>query len=83
MRVSYATKTGSTPASNYFRSQSFRELDRMQIYMFKVYQMTQKVCYNSYQKIIIGISNTLLGYSATFTVLYLLLFCIWVYRIPL
>ncbi len=45
-------KNQSRYNGDYFRQLNFVELDKMLIYMFKIYQQTQAVTYNTYISII-------------------------------
>lgn len=52
LKMQYMTKNATKYQGDYFRQLDFVELDKMLIYMFKIYQLTQAVTYNSYIAVI-------------------------------
>lgn len=62
---------------DYFRQLNFVELDKMLIYMFKIYQQTQAVTYNTYINIINVITNSYIEVTVGITVFFIIVMIIW------
>lgn len=63
---------------DYFRQLDFVELDKMLIYMFKIYQLTQAVTYNSYIAVIETITTTYLQLTIAMTAFFIAVMLVWV-----
>lgn len=72
----------SVPQGDYFRQPAFVELDKMLIYMFKVYQQTQAVTYAAYIVTIDAIALNYLQMTIGMTVLMGLGLLLWVMSAP-
>lgn len=82
LRTYYITKTEKAPAGDYFRQLSFIELDNMIIYMFKIYQLTQAITFNSYINTIEIITSNYLKLIVGTTAFFILTILIWLKSIP-
>ena len=81
MRAQYLGKSEGV-SGNWFQSQTYTELDKMQIYMFKIYQVTQSVCYRSYSAASHSTASTFALYVLAFSLLYALLVLLWLAGLP-
>jgi hypothetical protein len=54
----------------------------MFIYMFKLYQLTQAICYDSYTAAINSISATFAMYILAFSLFYALIMLLWMVSVP-
>ena len=79
LRQQYVTLTQNRTTTNYFLALNFQELDKMKLYMFKIYQLTQEIYYQSFLKVIEEITKNYLLFSILFMVAYILLFLAWLY----
>jgi hypothetical protein len=77
LRLQYIVRNASVSGGDYFRQLDFVELDKMLIYMFKVYQQTQAVSYNSYICTIGTITTTYLQLTVFMTVFFLAVLLVW------
>jgi hypothetical protein len=78
----YITKTEKAPAGDYFRQVSFIELDKMIIYMFKIYQQTQAITFTSYNTTIEIVTSSYLKLIVGTTAFFILAMLIWLRSIP-
>jgi len=67
----------NSTGGDYFLQLDFQEVDRMQIFMFKIYQLTQSICYVSYTVIINSLTQTYLTFVIVMMILYLLILLVW------
>ena len=56
----------------------FTELDKMEIYMFKIYQLTQAICYDAFINIIESLMNTYVIWTVIFGLVYGILLIFWI-----
>jgi hypothetical protein len=82
LRGAYITKDGTVPKGDYFRQISFIELDKMLIYMFKIYQQTQAATFNSYIITIELITSSYLKLTVGMTAFFILAMMVWLRSIP-
>lgn len=82
LRMFYIIDTEQPPEGDYFRQLSFIELDKMLIYMFKVYQQTQAITFNSYITTISLITNNYLKLTVGMTAFFILVMLLWLRSIP-
>lgn len=67
------TNTQPVFTDDYFRQLDFTELDKMQIYMFKIYQLTQAICFDAFYGKIKAIVETFMVFSVVFVAVYVLM----------
>lgn len=82
LSMQYITKNASKYQGDYFRQLDFVELDKMLIYMFKIYQLTQAVTYNSYIAVIQTITTTYLQLTVSLTAFFVAVILVWLRSIP-
>lgn len=78
LRMQYITNNATKYQGDYFRQLDFVELDKMLIYMFKIYQLTQAVTYNSYIAVIQTITTTYLQLTIGMTAFFIAVMLVWV-----
>lgn len=79
LKAQYVTKSQAEYSGDYFRQIAFTELDKMEIYMFKIYQYTQDICYRAYIDIVYQITATFLAYIIVFLLLFVFFLSAWLY----
>lgn len=52
LRAQYVTLSQNRSSGDYFSRLDFTEVDKMEFFMFKIYQLTQSISYESYVRII-------------------------------
>ena len=72
----------ATTSGDYFRQAKFIELDKMLIYMFKVFQQSQSITFVSYWTAIDTISNNDLRLTAAMVVIFVVFLVVWLQSIP-
>lgn len=72
----------ATSSLDYFRQGNYVELDKMLIYMFKVFQQGQNITFSSYSRAIEEISTDYLNITIGMTVLFLVVLGGWLKSIP-
>lgn len=77
LSMQYIAKNATKYQGDYFRQLDFVELDKMLIYMFKIYQLTQAVTYNSYIAVIQTITTTYLQLTVALTAFFIAVMLVW------
>ena len=71
------TTNPNISSTNYFGQLDFTEVNKMEIFMFKIYQLTQSVSYQSYIRIVTKISNEYIMYGLLFLLSYFTVLGVW------
>jgi hypothetical protein len=82
LKAEFVGGTESVYKGDYFSQMGFTELDRMQVYMFKIYQLTQAICFDSYISAIDQITYAYLQLMVMLTIFYAGLLAVWVVGMP-
>lgn len=77
LTAQYITNNASKYQGDYFRQLDFVELDKMLIYMFKIYQLTQAITYNSYIDVIQLLTDTYLQFTIGMTAFFIAVMLAW------
>lgn len=72
----------ASTSSDYFRQTNFVELDKMLIYMFKVFQQCQTVTYDSYCTAIDKIANNYVRLTGVLVAIFAVFLVVWLQSIP-
>ena len=78
LRQQFVTLTQNKTSGDYFLALNFQDLDKMKLYMFKIYQLTQKVAYDSYIKSVLTLTTEYSLFAIMFLLSYLTLFAFWI-----
>jgi hypothetical protein len=66
LRLQYVNLSLTYNGTDFFNQLDFTEIDKMTVYMFKIYQLSQGACYNSFIQIISTLSANFLRFTGVF-----------------
>lgn len=75
--MQYVLNTKAKYTGDYFQQLDYVELDKMMIYLFKVYQRTQAITYNSYINTISVVTSNYLTITFAISAFFILALFIW------
>jgi hypothetical protein len=75
--MQYMVKSATPFSGDYFQQLNFIELDKMLIYMFKIYQITQALTFNSYIGTIGLVTKNYLQLTVGMTVFFIVVMLVW------